>query len=58
MPRQPKDFLDPENIYALDSKEEIQEFLESYTIGGFDSYDESRYEDFDMDNYGYDDYSY
>lgn len=52
------DQLDPEDFYALDSQEEIKEFLESYTLGGFDNYTESRYDDYDMDNYGYDDYSY
>lgn len=58
MPRQIQDHFDPEDIYALDTKEEIEEFLESYTIGGFDNYSESRYEDYDMDNYAYDDYDY
>ena len=45
--------LDPEDIYSLDTKQEVEEFIEAYQIGGFDSYNESRYDDFDMDNYGY-----
>lgn len=60
MPRKAKEveIFDVENIYALDTREEIEEFLESYTIGGFDNYSESNYDDYDMDNYAYDDYSY
>ena len=58
MPRNHIDQLDPEDFYALETKEEIEEFIESYTLGGFDSYTDDRYEDYDMDNYAYDDYSY
>jgi hypothetical protein len=58
MPKNHINQLDPEDFYALDTKEEIEEFIESYTLGGFDNYNEDRYSDFDMDNYGYDEYSY
>lgn len=44
-----------EDIITLETQDEIEEFIESYTIGGFDSYRDA-YDDmnFDMDNYGYD----
>lgn len=44
-----------EDMPILESAEEIEEFLESYSIGQFDSYRDA-YDDmnFDMDNYGYD----
>jgi hypothetical protein len=58
MPKNHLDQLDPEDFYALETKEEIEEFIESYTLGGFDNYREDRYDDFDMDNYGYGDYDY
>lgn len=58
MPRNHIDQLDPEDFYALETKEEIEEFIESYTLGGFDNYTDDRYEDYDMDNYAYDSYDY
>lgn len=54
MPKNHIDQLDPEDFYALETREEIEEFIESYQIGGFDNYNESRYDDYDVDNYGYD----
>lgn len=48
---------DPEDFYLLDSKEEIEQFIESYKIGGFERYSELEY-DYDVDNYAYDDYEY
>lgn len=51
----PTNHLDPEDFYRLETDEEIKEFIESYQIGGFDTYRESVYGDYDIDNYGYDD---
>jgi hypothetical protein len=44
-----------EDMPILESIEEIEDFVEAYTIGGFDAYRDA-YDDmnFDMDNYGYD----
>lgn len=43
-----------EDMPILESAEEVEEFLESYSIGGFDAYREAYGDDdFDMDNYGY-----
>lgn len=49
--------LDPENVYYLESDEEIKDFIDTYTSNGFyEKYPESDY-DYDSDNYGYyDDY--
>lgn len=58
MPTNPVDHLDPEDFYRLETEEEVSQFLESYQIGGFDKYRESVYGDYDIDNYGWDDYSY
>jgi hypothetical protein len=58
MPRKPKDTdIDPENIYNLESSEEVQDFLDAYTNQGLDAY-RSAYStrDYDSDNYGYGDY--
>jgi hypothetical protein len=58
MPRKPKDTnADPENFYALENTTEVEEFIESYTNQGLDSY-RSAYSDsdYDTDNYGYSDY--
>lgn len=55
MPRKTKNTnLDPEDFYSLDTQEESQEFLDSYTNLGLDSY-RSAYGDYDYDsdNYGY-----
>jgi hypothetical protein len=54
-----KYFESPEEFFdGLQTKEEIQEYIESYEIGGFDmddTYTEQEYDYFDVDNYGYDD---
>lgn len=58
MPRKKIELFDSEDIFQLDTQEEIQQFIESYTIGGFDNYSESRYVDYDSDNYAYEEYGY
>lgn len=62
MPRKTKDIetttdVDPEDIYTVQSQEDVQEFLDAVTSTGIDAY-RSAYSDydFDMDNYGYGDY--
>jgi hypothetical protein len=49
--------IDIEDSYRLESDEEINNFVETYTISGvYDRYSPSDY-DYDVDNYGYaDDY--
>jgi len=58
MPRKPKEVdIDPENIYALQNQEEVQDFIDTFTNEGLDAY-RSAYSDYDYDtdNYGYGDY--
>lgn len=59
MPRNIQDIndIDPEDIYALESDEEKNDFIKTYTSSNFyERYPESDY-DYDSDNYGfYDDY--
>jgi len=54
-----KYFESPEEFFVnLQTKEEIQEYMEAYEIGGFDTddmYSEDEYDYYDVDNYGYDD---
>lgn len=54
-----KYFESPEEFFInLQTKEEIQEYMEAYEIGGFDTddmYSEDEYDYYDVDNYGYDD---
>ena len=58
MPRKPNYLIAESDLSQLNTAEEIAEFQETYSIGGFDL-NEDRYEwDWDSDNYGYDDYSY
>lgn len=49
--------IDPEDIYALESDEEINDFIKTYTSNNYyERYPETDY-DYDSDNYGYyDDY--
>lgn len=49
--------IDPEDIYALESGEEINDFIKTYTSNNYyERYPETDY-DYDSDNYGYyDDY--
>lgn len=55
-----KYFESPEEFFInLQTKEEIQEYMEAYEIGGFDlndRYSEEEYDYYDTDNYGYDDW--
>jgi hypothetical protein len=61
MPRKTKDTdtkdIDPENIYNLQTAEEVEDFLDTHTIKGLDAYRDA-YNDryYDYDNYGYSDY--
>jgi len=58
MPKEPKDPLfDPEDLYAFNVKDDIEELMESISIGGFDRFADSSYETYDSDNYGFDDYN-
>jgi len=52
------DHLDPEDFYRIENPQEIQEFLESHTIGQFNLNADNDYVDYDMDNHGYGDYDY
>jgi len=59
MPKETKDPLfDPEDLYAFNAKDDIEELMESISIGGFDRFADSSYETYDSDNYGFDDYNY
>jgi hypothetical protein len=55
MPRKKIEETTFEDTMILETQDEIEEFMESYKIGGFDAYREA-YSDtnYDMDNYGYD----
>ncbi|MFN9114300.1 MAG: hypothetical protein ACK5XN_29905 [Bacteroidota bacterium] len=55
MPRKNNEDKTFEDTMILETQDEIEEFMESYQIGGFDAYRDA-YDDmnFDMDNYGYD----
>lgn len=46
--------IGPED-YSLESREEVEDFLEMYTKSEYDSFRPAYNDyDFDMDNYGYD----
>ena len=56
MPKEPKDPLfDSEDLYAFNVKDDIEELMESISIGGFDRFADSSYDSYDSDNYGFDD---
>lgn len=50
------DFIkDPEDDIILESRQEIDDLIESYKTAGLDSYREAYdYDNYDVDNYGYD----
>jgi hypothetical protein len=59
MPKEPKDPLfDPEDLYAFSAKDELEELMESTSIGGFNRFADSSHDTYDSDNYGFDDYNY
>lgn len=46
------------DLAGLETEQEMTEFKESYSIGGFDLNDNRHDWEWDSDNYGYDGYSY
>lgn len=50
--------FDPEDLYAFSAQDEIEEMMESVSIGGFNRFADSSYDRYDSDNYGFDDYNY
>lgn len=58
MPRKPNYSIDESNLAEINTPQEMSEFKETYSIGGFDLDDNRQDWEWDSDNYGYDDYSY
>jgi len=59
MAKEPKDPLfDPEDLYAFSTQDEVEDMMESISIGGFNRFADSGYDRYDSDNYGFDDYTY